>query len=285
MKNGIYIAVSLSFLTLTASCAKKSFDAPKTAGETATASGEANPSINDLPLIDNRPAEQVLCQDGPKVVAAANKDDFSSLFKLVCQGNATTPLFKDLIANAYKGGEPVPRVYRMDVGDLYITTLGLVYAIKATLPNPSLFADLKPHDIFANGIKEANSELVIKVESRENFPGKRAVEKVILNYDLKNANGAGIFDRRRTEFNTYLLVEGNRDITVSTEHLLDAEKNRTYHTARGLTIGVKGEEGQTYLVFFTELVIKNQIDPPRMKQTMTDLNRGVMKLLYNLTNK
>jgi|GEM_PF-6329991 len=288
MKNGIYIAIGLSLLTITASCAKKSFDGAKPAASTTASDASAATAASNgtLPtLIDNRVAEEVLCQDGPKVISAANKDDFSGLFKLICEGNTTTPLFKDLIAKAYKGGEPVPQVYRMDVGDLYITTLGVAYAIKASLPNPSLFAELKPHDIFASGIKEANSELVIKVEGRENFPGKRAVEKVTLNYDLRNANGAGIFDQRRTEFNTYLLVEGNRDITVSTEHLLDAEKNRNYHTARGLTIGVKGEEGQTYFLFVTELVIKNQIDPPRMKQTITELNRGVMKLLYNHINK
>jgi len=93
------------------------------------------------------------------------------------------------------------------------------------------------------------------------------------------AYGASIHDIRRTEFNTYLLVEGSRDIAVSSEHLLDVEANEYYHKAQGLTIGIKAEGGQSYMVFVTNLVIKNRIEPERMKVTMTNLNTAVAKML------
>ena len=170
-------------------------------------------------------------------------------------------------------------IVKLTTDDNFVTNLTLVYAIKAPLANPSLFADLKPHDIFASGIREANSEMVINVESRASFPGKASVEQLVLNYDLKVAKGASIFDRRRTEFNTYLLVENNRDIAVSTEHLLDVETNVNYHQAQGLVVGLKAENNQSYLLFITDLIIKNRIQPDRMKTTLASLNLSVAKML------
>ncbi|HYX33280.1 MAG TPA: hypothetical protein VE954_09215 [Oligoflexus sp.] len=230
--------------------------------------------------IDDRNIEQVLCEEGPKVAAAAKKADFSEEFKLICNGSATTPAFKEAITQAYVGtGTPLVKVLKLSTADNFVTELALMFAIKAPLENPSLFADLKPHDIFAAGIKDSNSELVIKVESRQSFPGKASVEQIVLNYDLKLANGASIHDTRRTEFNTYLLIENNRDIAVSTEHLLDADANEFYHKAQGLTVGIKAEHGQSYMVFVTNLVIKNRIDPARLNVTLTALNGSVAKML------
>ncbi len=276
------------------SCADKpkSFDASKT--ETAEVKGaEAIPATAPemKPVIgvtiDNRSIEDVLCQEGPRVTAAAKKADFSAQFALICEGGRTNALFKSSITGAYQGtGVPQVNVVKLTTDDNFVTNITLVYAIKAPLANPSLFADLKPHDIFAAGIRESNSELAITVESRASFPGKASVEQVVLNYDLKVANGASIFDRRRTEFNTYLLVESNRDIAVSTEHLLDADTNEYYHIANGLTIGLKAENNQSYLLFVTDLVIKNRIEPERMKVTLSNLNMGVAKMLQKhlLTN-
>jgi hypothetical protein len=231
--------------------------------------------------IDNRGAEQVLCEETPRVLKNAKKADFSAELALVCEGSDTSQAFKRAISNAYSGsGAPQVEVIKLETNkDNFVTELSLIFAIKAPLENPSLFADLKPHDIFATGIKEAGSELYIKVDSRQTFPGKASVEQIVLSYDLKLANGASIYDTRRTEFNTYLLVENNRDIAVSSEHLLDAETNEYYHKAQGLTIGVKADAGQSYMVFVSNLVIKNRIDPERMKVTLTNLNIAVAKML------
>jgi hypothetical protein len=230
--------------------------------------------------IDNRGAEQVLCEEGPKVLANAKKGDFSADFKLICEGSETTQAFKRAITNAYTGtGTPQVEVLKLETNDQFVSEMSLIFAIKAPLLNPALFADLKPHDILASGIKETGSELFVKVESRKPFPGRGSVEQVVLNYDLTVANGASVYDTRRTEFNTYLLVENNRDIVVSSEYLLDAETNDYYHKAQGLTVGVKAEGGQSYLVFVNNLVIKNRIDPERLKTTLTNLNAGVGKML------
>jgi hypothetical protein len=231
--------------------------------------------------IDNRGAEQVLCEETPRVLKNAKKADFSSELALVCEGSDTSQGFKRAITNAYTGtGTPQVEILKFETNpENFVTEISLIFAIKAPLENPSLFADLKPHDVFASGVKEAGSELMIKVDSRQTFPGKASVEQIQLSYDLKLASGASIYDTRRTEFNTYLLVENNRDIAVSSEHLLDAETNEYYHKAQGLTIGIKADAGNSYMVFVSNMVIKNRIDPERMKVTLTNLNIAVAKML------
>ncbi len=274
--------ILVSSLVILGACTPKEgkFDAAKVESANASPAEKviAGPVIETK--IDNRGAEQVLCEETPRVLGNAKKADFSGELKLICEGSETSQAFKKAITNAYNGtGTPQVEVLKLVSNDNFVTEMSLIFAIKAPLENPSLFADLKPHDIFAAGIKEAGSELFIKVESRQSFPGKASVEQIVLNYDLKLAHGASIFDTRKTEFNTYLLVENNRDIAVSSEHLLDADTNEYYHKAQGLTIGIKADAGQSYMVFVSNLVIKNRIEPERMKVTLTNLNVAVAKML------
>lgn len=289
MASAINISLMLAGLTLLASCADKSkkFDGPKADKGAVQGSGSSNPGNPGDPgtpvintSIDNRSIEQVLCEEGPKVIGAAKKADFSEQFKLVCDGSNTTALFKESILQAYQGnGEPVLKLAKYTSDANFVTNISIIYALKAPLANPSMFADLKPHDIFAAGVKAPNSELHINVESRKTFPGKASVEQILLNYDMNLAAGASIYDKRHTEFNTYLLVENNRDIAVSTEHLLDADTNEYYHVAQGLTIGLKGENNQSYLVFVSTLIVKNRIQPERIRDTVLSLNTVVAKML------
>jgi hypothetical protein len=286
------IAGSLVVLGACAPQKSSKFDGANKEAEKPTESSNAVVDINSpdpiIPTkIDNRSIEQVLCEEGPKVVGAAKKADFSQEFKLICNGSATTPIFKEAIAQAYTGtGVPAVKILNVQSDEIYVTDLTLVYAIKVPLENPTIFAGLKPHNIFAAGIINENSKLFIDVESRQEFPGGRGnVEQIVLKYDLKLATGASIYDKRRTEFNTYLLVENNRDIALSTEHLLDAATNDYYHKAQGFTIGIKAENGQSYLVFVTNLVVKNRIEPARIVTTLGKLNTAVAKMLVQHITK
>ncbi|MFW7378853.1 MAG: hypothetical protein ACOH5I_08605 [Oligoflexus sp.] len=260
------------------SCSQGGFD-----NQPVKQSGEAPSDLaNDVigVSIEDRSIEQVLCQDGPKVIGLVHKEKFSHLFSLLCDGETTNSAFKDLILDSYQGNDrPKIALLESSTDDMFVTKLSLAYAIKVPLVNPSLFADLEAHSIFADGITTDNSNLLIDVASREPFPGRRSIEKIVLDYNLNNALGAAIHDKRKTEFNTYLLIEDNRDITVSTEHLLD-EENEYYHLANGLTIGLRGENGMSYLVFVSELVIKNRIDPKRITGTMLSLNERVAGMLH-----
>ncbi len=249
-------------------------------------SGAGGPSAADLNIpvtIGDRKAVDVLCADGPKTLADLNKTDFTAQWNLLCTNGKPSALFAELVQNAYAGsGEPNVKVVQKKVGELYVTDINIAYAMRVPLENPTLFADLKPHDAFASGIIEGNSSLSLKVASRKPFPGKRSVEQVILEYNLTNAEGAGIYDKRRTEFNTYPLIENNRDITVSAENLLDAETNDSYHLAQGLLIGMRAGDGKSYLIFVNQLVVKNRIDPDRMERTLLTLNKGAVKNLAKL---
>jgi len=279
-RNNLIRYLSICFFVMQSSCGARKLtgDGNKDMGN---ANYNANPSFSS-PTIDGRSAEEVLCSEAPKVIANAKKDDFSELFSLVCSNpKEISTAVKESIQKTYLGsGEPYLNLLRYKFDSEYNTDLIWISSIKVPLADPSLFGDLKPHDIFAKGIAPGNSLLKINVVNREAFPGKRSVEKVILNYDLTNAEGAGIFDQRKTEFNTFIVVENNRDLVVSTAHLLDAANNVNYHLARGLTLGIKSEGGYSYLIFVNQLVMKNRIDPERMKQTLINLNKEVAKLLH-----
>ncbi len=231
--------------------------------------------------VDGRPAEEVLCQEGPRIIELVKKGDFSEQFKLICENGSTNQTFADIIDTAYEGtGEATIHILKNSTSGLYVTNLAFAYALKIPLEDPSQFADYKVHNIFATGITTDTSNLVIDVESREEFPGRRSIESIVLNYDLKTADGAAIYDKRITEFNTYLLVEDNRDVVVSTELLVDVETNPNYHLANGLTIGVTGGNGYTYIIFVTDLLVKDRIDPARMERALTDLNRKIPSQIY-----
>ncbi len=279
-------------LVIIAACgegSKKSFDAnsgtstlsgDSTKGQAATPDTSGTEGILGDTLIDNRTITQVLCEEGPKVVGKNSKGNFDKEFALVCANGTTNETFKKLLLSAFSGtGEPAITTVANTSDDNYVTNLVLAYSVKMPIADPSLFADYKAHDIFAPGVKAGNSELKIAVESRQSFPGKASVEQVILNYNLLNAEGAGILDKRRTEFNTYLLLENTRDVVVSTEVLLDEATNEQYHQANGMNIGIKDNSGQTYMIFIINLVIKNRIDPARMQKTMLTLNGQVAKMI------
>ncbi|SMF18760.1 hypothetical protein [Pseudobacteriovorax antillogorgiicola] len=237
-------------------------------------------------VVDGRPVEQVLCQDGPTVIESRGNGDFSRQFAYICENGSTNQVFKDIVMSSYEGGElaQVQTLHKV-TSPLYVTEFAFAFAIKVPLVDPSQFADYRAHDIFAEGISTDSSNLVINVASRDSFPGRGSIESVVLDYDLKTAHGAAIFDKRQTEFNTYLLVEDNRDVVVSTEHLVDVETNPSYHLSNGLTIGVTAGDGYSYIIFITELIIKDRIDPVRLEKALLDLNQEVSKMLYeHITN-
>lgn len=271
-------------MILLMACSQKEFGS-----DTARNSASSDVVIQEKPSdeedvnqvqIDGRDIEEVLCQEGPRMIGLVSEVSFSEQFSLICDADTTNEFFKGLIRDVYLGeGTPKITVARSSTDSNYVTNFAYGYAIRVPLENPSMFADLEAHAIFAEGIAKENSELVIQVASRQPFPGRRSIEKVVLDYDLNNARGAAIHDIRKTEFNTYLLIEGNRDITVSTENLIDIN-NEYYHLANGLTIGIKAENNQSYLVFVTELVIKNRIDPERLAKTLLTLNEQVATMLH-----
>jgi len=284
--------ISLALMTGFACGKSSSFEGQKNAGAAEEAAqgpdgkgSDASPAAADKPIIPiqvgNRPIETVLCEDGFKLLKLIEKTSLNEDFGLACSADKTTPLFQELVTKAYVGsGEPNVKLVQFKTGDLFVTRMIVAYAMKVPLNDPSLFYSLKAHDVLSTGIQEKNSEVIGLVESRRNFPGRRSVEEVILNYSLNKSEGGGLFDKRRTEFNTYLLSESSTDVVVATEELLDAATNKTYHDYKGLLLGLKAEPGFTYLVFINDFTIKNRIDPLRLQRTLLALSQGMQKKMY-----
>ena len=242
---------------------------------------------SDAPVVSAsaaiRPHSQILCEDGPKVTEHAGHDDFSNLFKLICEGGRANAAFDELVRDSYRGsGTQKIKVFSSSTTENFVTYLTFGYSVEMPLPSPSAFGDLKVYDDLArNGIANAKSRLNIEVESRTPFPGKGSVEAVLLKQGLAVADGAALFDRRPTEINNYLLIENIRDLTLSTEHLVDPDTNQYYHIARGMLIGMKSpNEGSSNLIYVNELVIKNRIDPDRVLRTIMDLAAQTQRIMY-----
>ena len=231
---------------------------------------------------DDHPIEDILCQDGLRVANATGHADYTRIFATICTEGAVNKRFQEVLATAYDGANtPSVTVVERETNDMYVTSLLFLYAIKVPLNGPKEFADMQIYQrLDGRGIDHERSRLQTDVESREQFPGGSRVEKVQLQHHLLLAEGAALYDKRHTEINNYLLVETTRDITLSTEHLLDAD-NEHYHLANGILVGLKGTEaGYTNLMYVNELVVKNRIDPKRMTNTILNLSKSVQQAIY-----
>lgn len=262
----------------------------------APGAGSADPQIianDDAPLDaddlasedsppDTREAELILCEEGPKLVQAENLADFQPQFAVICDGSATTKEFKSALSSAYDGtGEPTVTLLSASIDELLTTELTVIYAIKTSLKDPTHIAGLKPHDSFAQGVVSDKSELSLDVVERTTFPpGSASIERVVLDYDIRTAKGAGIYDRRKTEANSYPLSPTRKDVSLGTEHLLDAERNQHYHDAKGLMVAISDGESGTSLVFVSHITAKNRIDPLRIQATFLDLTKATAKVLH-----
>lgn len=264
-------------------------DATKTTTETATETAiDEHPTIGEVtPLttyekrIEDRALGDILCQDGPRV-AAGSGDDFSTAFAAVCSGDKPNATYAAALSAAYAGtGDPEVMILKANTDDSYNTSLVYVYAVKIPLDTPNRINDLNLYGAFADGLKDQSSTMNLAVESRQAFPGKGSVEQVILNYDLKLADGAAMYDKRRSEVQNYIPSEATRDITLSTEILLDGDKNAHYHAARQLVVGLKNDDQTTTLLYINDMVVKNRIDPARLQRTLVNLAKVLAKKTYD----
>ena len=287
--NSFRLAILGSMLFLVGCTKNDEFSSQPATSESSKrvqSSGSAAENLHTQKIGD-RSVEDILCQEGQRIVNRYPERDLQPSFDALCLQGKTTNLLEELINNAYDGlNEPQLKILASDSdAKTYVTNIRIAYAIRTPLSDPSLFAGLKAHDVFSAGIHAENASLTIKVTDRQAFPGQGSVERVRLHYNLTNANGAGIFDQRSTEFNTYLLVEENRDIVLATEHLTDGDSNRYYHRASGLMVGLKTDVAESYFVFVSDLVIKNRIDPDRIAVTLEKLNLTVPKMLLEHINQ
>ena len=257
---------------------------PSLAESSPVATPEPVVDASPAPPPDLRSAEELICQEGPRVANAPKKDDFSNLFLVVCTNGTTNDIFKNAIMSAYTGtGEPTLTVIENTTGDLFLTRLVFVYSVRVPIANPTAVQDLNIYSKFVKGINDPTSKLGFTVESRKPFPGKGSIEELVLHYDLTIASLAGVFDHRRTAMNTYLLKENNRDVMVATEHLLDPETTEYYHIVRGVQVIMRTpDETGTNLIYVNEMVFKNRFDTNRVTGTIINLSKAVAKGIYGV---
>ena len=240
-----------------------------------------NGKTNSKRDVNGRSTDEIICQEGRYITVNANNQDFSDLFNAVCEKGTTNEFFAKLLEKAYKGvGEPEIVSLKTEIDDRNVITLVNASAVYLSGKTPMDLSKIDVHKIFADGIASGNSFINIDVEGIETFPGNKSVKETIVSYDLTNANGAGIFDRRKTAINAYALLEGYEDATITTEHLLESENNHYYAITNGLTINYKSSNGGMYLVMISELIMTNRFDPNRMIKTTEDINKGSNKIIY-----
>lgn len=231
---------------------------------------------------DERPWDQLLCEAGKKFIKSENTADFSEIFSLICKENKLTADFLDTVENAFDGNaSPVIKFRKSHTNEAFVSELLYTYAIKLPTGEPTNVLGTKPHDAFVGGIKKDLSEMTVEVLDREYFPAKRSsVEKVLLRYEMPKARGAGIYDVRTTEANTYLLSDTRKDVALQTEHILDTESNEYYHDGHDLMLVFTNDGKNTYIVRFAHHFVKNRVDPARLGAALADLNVEVVKMLH-----
>lgn len=226
----------------------------------------------------------LLCENGPIAVDNAGKTNLENIFKVACNGKSPTKTMAQLFSGAYDGsGEPVVKTVKYSVNDNFVTHFTYGFAIKSRLKSPAGFSGLPIYDELGKGLISRDSIVFTKKIGEKAFPGKGSVREINLVYDLPFGEAAGLYDHRETQMNTYLLVEGTQDINITVEHLLNPEMNNFYHISNGIIIGVKGEPGETYLVYIIELILKNRFDPGRVQRTIIELAKKIQETVYRVS--
>lgn len=235
---------------------------------------------------DGKRFGNLLCERGPAIVQRAQKANLDNIFNIICVEDTPTKVLGDIFANAY-GGALAPQVQTIvySMNDLFVTKLTYAFAIKTGLSSPAAFSGLPVFDELAKGLRTQNSLVYTRKVGEREFPGRGSVREVILEYDLPYGEGAALYDKRQTESNTYLLVEGTQDINMTVEHLLNPEENQFYNTSNGIVVGVKGEQGETYFVYVIELVLINRFDPGRVQRTVIEMAKLVQEAVLRVAQK
>ena len=240
------------------------------------------PLNNTIP--DGTKFGALLCKNGLKTVENAGKANFRSIFQVVCakDGNPTK-VFGELFEKSFDGtGTGNVSIVTFKTSDIFVTKFIYAHGVKARLPSPAKFAGLPIYEEIGKGIKTKNSLFYVKKTSEKTFPGKGSLRQIILDYDMPYAEGAALYDRRTTESNLYLLDESSQGINITVESLLNPESNPYYHSSNGLVVGIQGEPGETYLLYVTELVIKNRFDPGRLRRAVIDFTKLVQQTVHRV---
>jgi hypothetical protein len=231
---------------------------------------------------EDRPLGVVLCEEGPGLSERQN-DDFSAIFASICENGAPNATFDRIAASAYAGeGEPQIEIMKGTTDEMYVTHLMFAYAVKIPIDSPGKVADLNLFQAFEQGLSDGVSKMTYQVDGRTTFPGKGSLEEVRVTYRTLVADGAAVYDKRQTYSNQYLPSEATRDITVTMESLADAENNEHYHATRQLSVGMKNSEGTTTMIYVSEMIIKNRIDPPRIQRSLYSLTKVLAKTTYDI---
>lgn len=231
---------------------------------------------------EDRALGVVLCEEGPGLSERQN-DDFSAIFASICENGAPNATFERVAASAYAGeGEPQIEIMKGTTDEMYVTHLMFAYAVKIPIDSPGKVADLNLFQAFEQGLSDGVSKMTYQIDGRTPFPGKGSLEEIRVTYRTLVADGAAVYDKRQTYANQYLPSEATRDITVTLESLADAENNEHYHATRQLSIGMKNSEGTTTMIYVSEMIIKNRIDPPRIQRSLYSLTKVLAKTTYDI---
>jgi hypothetical protein len=236
-----------------------------------------------LNKVDDVTFGRLLCEKGPEAIAKGGKANLNNVFKYVCNQKSPTKIIGQLFSSAYDGANtPSVKTIYFDVNDYFVTRFVYGYAVKSKLSSPAKFSGLPVYEELGKGVISGDSLVYIKKTAERSFPGRGVVTEINLSYDLPYASGSGLYDKRDTQMNTYLLNEATQDINITVEHLLN-EDNKIYQASNSLIVGVKGEPGETYLVYVVELILTNRFDPSRVKRTLIDLAKTVQETVYRVS--
>lgn len=232
--------------------------------------------------VDDREGSQLLCDEVGAFLKSVETTDYSQQIANFCGPDGPTDKFLAAFNSAYDGsGTPQVETLEFTTNEMYVSRLKIFFAIKTSFDFPVSIFVLDPHDNVKAGYRTKDSHMEGRIDSREMWPrDNNAVQTIRSTYDLKVAKGAGIFDKRQTEANIYLLSDTRKDVAVVTERLLFAEENPFWVDQRDILVAI-AHEGATYLFGVNDLIVKNRFDPKRFKATMDDINTEAVRQIHS----
>ena len=235
------------------------------------------------PEKDQRTPTQLLCQEGPKLTKFAGKGNLQEEFSYLCSGDDASPLLERLQGLAYSGtGSPHVEIISTDSPQDDAINMIMAFAVK--IPGtPESVGGSVVHNAFVVGIKEAESIADVAVTSRTAFPGRKSAEEVHLTYNVSQADGREVTYIRKTEVNSYILSESNRDVSLTTEFL--EGPNDAYTLANGLTATIKLNSKESLILMVANYQMIDQRDTEAIVTTTADITRGCSRLIYSYYSK
>lgn len=181
---------------------------------------------------------------------------------LICENDRATDLFAKLIADSYRGEGQFDKFTYSKIEENEGDKSSFLVAFSHKIPKLSAtnIRDSNLKTVLQNEINLDQYQRTVEKISETSEPGLNFLRQTFRYKTLIKAPQSTEFRNERvTEVNHYQVSVKREDLALSTEHLLDGDKNKDYEWARTITLVIGDpKEGGSFLVSIVDFKTWNQ---------------------------